>query len=152
MRLPQFTVRSLLIGVALTAAVLAATVELERAPLLAITVYIFVPAIVIGLWRRLGFAGILLEVVPGGFVVLLVWAILFLPAREGLGLLMLFVGILAAVFFWWTRGSSSQASRLRALSTAAPWAIVSMHCSLLLAAFCIVIAAMFSYSRLAGPK
>ncbi len=53
MGLPRFRIRSLLIATALVAAVLAASIEAERAPRLAITVCIVVPAIAIGMWKQL---------------------------------------------------------------------------------------------------
>jgi hypothetical protein len=137
MGLPRFRIRSLLIGVALVAALLAATVEIVRAPFFAIMVYIFVPAIVIGLWQRLGFGGILVEVGPSCLAVFLAWAAP-IPALGGLGLFTFLAGILGAVLLWCALAAAPKGSHLRALSTSALWGILSMLCSLALALFCNV--------------
>ncbi len=136
MSLPRFTIRSLLITVAMAAAVLAATVEIERAPFLAITVYIFVPAIAIGLWQRLGFRGILVAVVPSLLLVSLVWVAVVWPVAAGwLGLLIL---ILAAFLLWRVLEVQARGSRLGTLELSFLWGMLSIMGSLVLALFCIV--------------
>jgi hypothetical protein len=140
MKLPQFRIRSLLIAVALVAAVLAATVEIERAPFFAITVYIFVPALAIGLWQRLGFRGILVEVVPSWSLVLLVWVIGGAPAVGKVVALLIL--ILAAYLFWRVLEVQARGSRLGTLELSFLWGLLSMLGSLVLALFCIVGAMM----------
>jgi hypothetical protein len=134
--LPRFTIRSILIAVALVAAVLAATIEVERAPYFAITVYIFVPAIAIGLSQRLGFRGILVAVVPSWLLVFVVWVTVFLRADARLAAL--FIGIQAVAFAWRVLEVQARGSPLGSLELSALWSVLSMLCSLALAVFCIV--------------
>jgi hypothetical protein len=143
MKLPQFRIRSLLIAVALVAAVLAATIEIERAPWFAIMVYIFVPAIAIGLWQRLGLRGILVAVVPSWLLVFLAWVPAVLPAAAMT--LASFIGILAALFTWRVLDAQARGSPLGSLELSALWGLLSMMCSLVLALFCIFGAMMISH-------
>jgi hypothetical protein len=129
MRLPQFRIQSLLIGVALVAAVVTATIEIERAPFLSVAIYVFVPAITIGLWQRLGLGGMLVEVVPAYVALFGAWAMQ--DTQIAFGLPLAFVaGILAALLLWYLLTAAPGASR--AISQAALWGIISMLCSIAL--------------------
>ena len=130
----------------MAAAVLAATVEIERAPFFAITVYIFVPAIAIGLWQRLGFRGILVEVVPSWLFVFLMWAEP-VPAMPNFWMFAFLAAILAGLLLWAALAAAPGGSRLRALSDSALWGILSMLCSNILRQLSVIAAMMIDHVR-----
>jgi hypothetical protein len=145
-RLPRYTIRSLLIAVAMVAAVLSATVEMDRTLLFTIAVCIFVPAIVIGLKQRLGLRGILVEVIPSWLVVCLYWAAYVWQVWD-IGVFAFLIGILAALLLVCALLAAPEGSRLQALSTAALWGILSMLCSLGLLIFCAIAWILIARSR-----
>jgi len=129
------TIRSLMVAIAVVAAVMTVIVEFGSATLLLITV-IFVPATGIGIWQHFGFRGILVETIPSW----LAWLVLWRGPVSGESFLVFspLIMILTALLLWCVM-QCVRREVLRALIRQMMWGAVSFVLSVVLLPVCLIV-------------